>query len=217
MTETILSTREKGVIPNWQITTQYMETCNCDFGCPCNFSGLPTYGFCRALTLYRITSGTYGDVKLDGTVAVEAFTWPKAIHEGDGTMQIYLDRSANEKQREALGEIFYGRAKGNGSFALFASTCKYHLEPQYVDIKYAIDGKSSWFSVPGVLDVILETFRNPVTGEEHDVEINLPKGFIFQTAKACKTKVMRIVSPNITFDDSGKNAFFVEKLSFKGP
>ena len=29
----------------------YVETCNCDFGCPCNFNGFPTYGYCRALVL----------------------------------------------------------------------------------------------------------------------------------------------------------------------
>jgi hypothetical protein len=67
------------------------------------------------------------------------------------------------------------------------------------------------------LEVQVENFKNPVTGEEGDTELHLSKGFIFKVAQACKTKVMRIVSPNITFDDSGKNAFFCDKLEFKGP
>jgi hypothetical protein len=112
---------------------------------------------------------------------------------------------------------FSTEAKGNGSFAIFATTCRYKLDPQYVDIKYKIDGKNSSFSVPGVLDVQIETFKNPISGEEQETQINLPKGFIFQVARACKTKVMRIISPNMSFDDSGKNAFFCEKLEFKGP
>ncbi len=204
-------------IPNWYLSCDYVETCNCEYGCPCNFSGFPTFGFCRALVLYHIVHGNYGDTKLDDLAAVEAVNWPKAIHEGDGTMQWFIERKANVEQRHALNEIFYGRAKGNGSFALFGGTCKYMLEPQFVDIDYKIDGKNSRFAVPGVLDVQIESFKNPVTGDEQNTEVHLPTGFIFQTAKACKTKVMRIVSPNITFDDSGKNAFFSEKLEYKGP
>ncbi len=169
------------------------------------------------MTLYDIVKGNYGNVKLDGLQVVEAYNWPKAIHEGDGTMQMFITKNANEEQRKALEEIFYGRAKGNGSFAIFASTCKFKLDPQFVHIKYKVDGKKSWFSVPGVLDVQIETFKNPVTGEEQETEIHLPKGFIFKVARVCKTKVMRIVSPNMTFDDSGKNAFFCDKLEFKGP
>jgi hypothetical protein len=204
-------------ISPWEINVTYVETCNCDFGCPCNFSGFPTYGFCRALVLYRIDQGHYGSVKLDGLSVVEAANWPKAIHNGDGTMRLYISKEADQKQRDALVKIFGGEAKGNGSFVIFRSTLKYFLEPKFVEIKYRIDGKRSSFSIPGELQVELEAFKNPVTGEESQTELHLPKGFIFQTAQACKSKVMRIVSPNLTFDDSGKNAFFCEKLTFKGP
>jgi hypothetical protein len=37
----------------------YVETCNCDYGCPCNFSGFPTYGNCQVLLLFHIRSGSY--------------------------------------------------------------------------------------------------------------------------------------------------------------
>ena len=29
-------------IPRWELKVDYVETCNCDYGCPCNFSGFPT-------------------------------------------------------------------------------------------------------------------------------------------------------------------------------
>ena len=208
---------KEAAIPKWEITVNYAETCNCDFGCPCNFSGFPTYGFCRAIVFFNITKGHYGNVDIGGIPVVYVGNWPKAIHQGDGTLQFYISKSANAKQREAVAQIIGGKAKGNGPFAIFAGTIKYALEPEFVDIKYKIDGKNSSFSVPGVLDVKLEPFKNPVSGEESETEIHLPKGFIWQTAKACKTKVMRIVSPNITFDDSGQNAFFCQTLTFKGP
>jgi Protein of unknown function (DUF1326)/Copper binding proteins, plastocyanin/azurin family len=48
-------------IPNWTIKADYIETCNCDYGCPCNFTGFPSNGFCRALVGYDIREGKYGD------------------------------------------------------------------------------------------------------------------------------------------------------------
>ena len=53
-------------IPTWHLKADYVETCNCDYGCPCNFDSIPTYGFCRALVLYHIREGNHGDIKLDG-------------------------------------------------------------------------------------------------------------------------------------------------------
>lgn len=204
-------------IPNWSINIQYVESCNCDFGCPCNFSGFPTYGFCRALVFNKITKGNYGTTRLDGIPVVYAASWPKAIHEGSGTLQLYVGKEANPQQRKAIEKIFHGEAKGNGPFAFFGPTFKFILEPQYVDVKYKIDGKRSSFSVPGVLDVQLETFKDPITGEDHDTEIHLPKGFIWQVAHACKTKTMHIISKGLNFDDTGQNAFFCPDLTFKGP
>jgi hypothetical protein len=217
VSKTLQASKASEAIPAWEIDIKYVETCNCDFGCPCNFSGFPTYGFCRAIVLHRIEKGHYGSVKLDGLSVIMAASWPKAIHNGDGTMRLYVSKEADEKQRDALVKIVGGEAKGNGHFAIFRGTLKYFLEPKFVEIKQKIDGKRSSFSVPGELQVELEAFKNPVSGEESETEIVLPKGFIWKQAKACKTKVMRIVSPSLSFDDSGQNAFFCERLTFKGP
>jgi len=203
-------------IPKWNFKADYVETCNCDYGCPCNFSGFPTYGSCRTLILFHIRSGSYGDTKLDGLDFITALLWPKAIHEGNGTAQLFVTNKANEEQRQALISIVSGQAKGDGPFALFAGTFKYFLEPQFVDININIDGKKSSFSVPGVMDVQLESFKNPVTGEEQDTKIQIPKGFIWKLAEAAKSKIMRISTPNLNFDDSGKNAFY-SIVEFKGP
>ena len=207
---------ETAQIPKWNIKADYVETCNCDYGCPCNFNGFPTYGFCRALVLYHIRSGSYGSIKLDGVDVIFAASWPKAIHEGNGTSQLYVSKKATADQRNAVLEIFSGKAKGEGPFTIFASTMKYVLEPQFVDIVAKIDGKRSSFSVPGVMDVQVEGFKNPVTGEEQDTKIELPKGFIWKVADAAKSKVMHIMTPSLNFDDSGKNAFY-SQIEYKGP
>ena len=205
-------------IPRWYMKADYVETCNCDYGCPCNFNGFPTYGNCRSLYLLHIREGYFGDnVKLDGLEIIGAVSWPKAIHEGNGTIQPFITKNADEGQRHALIRIITGQAKGDGPFALFAPTYKYILDPQFVDIRSKVDGRKSSFSIPdGMIDVQLENFVNPVSGEEQDTKIHLPKGFIFQVADAAKTKIMRILTPNFNFDHSGKNAFYAV-VEFKGP
>jgi hypothetical protein len=167
--------------------------------------------------LYHIQKGSYGqDINLDGLDAIYAASWPKAIHEGNGTMQLFITTKANERQREALVNILSGQASGEGPFALFASTMKYILDPQYVDINAKIDGRKSSFSVPEIMEVQVENFKNPVTGEDQDTKIQLPKGFIWKLAEAAKTKIMRITTPHLNFDEAGKNAFYA-LVAFKGP
>jgi Protein of unknown function (DUF1326) len=85
----------------------YVETCNCDYGCPYNFTGFPTYGYCRALVFYHIREGNYGDnLKLDGLEIIYAASWRKVIHEGNGIMQLFITNKTDEKQRQAIVDIF---------------------------------------------------------------------------------------------------------------
>ena len=216
---TLLQTSKRSEMPiqNWRLKADYVETCNCDYGCPCNFSGFPSNGFCRALVLYHIRYGNYGQgIRLDGLDAVYAASWPKAIHEGNGTMQLFITRKANEQQRKALVNILSGEAKGEGPFQLFARTFKFILESQFVDIAVKIDGKNSSFSVPDVIDVQVENLTNPVTGEEQEIRVQLPKGFIWRLAEAAKTKIMRITTRSLNFEHSGQNAFY-SVVDFRGP
>ena len=154
------STISEQQIPKWRIKADYVETCNCDYGCPCNFSGFPTGSFSRALTLYHIQSGNYGDVKVDNLDIVTAYSWPKVIHEGNGNFQLFNTEKAREDQIKAIINIFSSHAKEECPFALFAGTIKYSLDPQFVDITVNVDGKKSSFSMPDVMDVQVESFKN---------------------------------------------------------
>ncbi|KAA2283493.1 DUF1326 domain-containing protein [Candidatus Nitrosocosmicus sp. SS] len=204
-------------IPAWTFKADYVETCNCNYGCPCNFDGFPSNGFCRTLVLFHIRSGNYGDTSLDGIDVISAISWPKAIHEGNGTAQLFISKNnTNNERRNAIISIFSGQAKGEGPFALFAGTIKFFLEPQFVDMLVKIDGKKSSFSVPGIIDVQSESFVNPVTGEEQDTRIQLPKGFVWKLAEMAKTKGMKITTPQLNYDHSGKNALY-SVIEYNGP
>jgi len=53
----------------WTMLGEYMESCNCDYLCPCvytNPQGPVTYDHCTAALVFRIDAGSYGDTKLDG-------------------------------------------------------------------------------------------------------------------------------------------------------
>jgi len=200
----------------WSVECDYMETCNCDFGCSCNFSGFPNFGRCEALVGYHIRKGQYGEVQLDNLDFIYAASWPRAIHQGDGTFCVYISQRANDSQRQAIADIAYGRAGGNGAFAVFAATMRHKLDPQIVPIEMHVDGKRSRFAIPEVLSVELSPHYDPVSGKEHDVEINLPNGFIWKTAQAIKTHLMKITTPHLNFDHSGRNAFY-SVVEFKGP
>ena len=52
-------------IPAWNVEMDYIEACNCEFGCPCNFHGYPSHGSCQTMVGYHIRSGRYGDTALD--------------------------------------------------------------------------------------------------------------------------------------------------------
>ncbi len=56
-------------------------------------------------------------------------------------MQLFVTKKASEDDnvKDALINIFSGKAKGECPFALFAGTIKFFLEPQFVDINVKID------------------------------------------------------------------------------
>jgi hypothetical protein len=96
----------------------YIESCNCDFGCSCNFSGFPTYGRCETLVGYHVRSGRYSETPLDGVDFIYAASGPQAIHEGNGTVIVYISELASPEQRQAICDIAYGRAGGGAHLRL---------------------------------------------------------------------------------------------------
>jgi len=89
----------------WTIKGREFVNCNCSYGCPCQFNGLPTHGHCQAVGGFEIEQGHHGSTKLDGLKFVGIFRWPGAIHEGKGEAAVVIDERATEPQRAALLRI----------------------------------------------------------------------------------------------------------------
>lgn len=172
---------------DWRMQGAEFATCNCDWGCPCQFSALPSHGNCEAVVSMRIDQGHYNEVKLDGLCWVATFAWPGAIHQGSGRCQAFIEDKATPEQREALLRILSGEDTEPGAtvFSVFASTISEMLEPQFVPIEFTVDvdKREAHTRIAGVLEVKGEPIRNPVTGELQEARIVLPKGFEFTEAQ----------------------------------
>jgi len=168
----------------WRIVADETGTCNCAWGCPCQFNALPTHGRCEALVAVSIREGHYGATKLDGVTYAQAYWWPGAVHEGNGIMQLAIDERATPDQRNALLTITSGKA-GCTLFEIFASVVSTVLDPIYVPIELSSDRdkRIAELKVPGLGDFRVEPIKNPVTGEEHRALIKLPNGFEYKEAE----------------------------------
>jgi hypothetical protein len=167
----------------WRIIGDETGTCNCAWGCPCQFNALPTYGRCEALVALRIREGYYGPTKLDGVTFASAYWWPGAVHEGNGIVQVAIDERATPEQRQAILNITSGK-EGCTFFEIFASVVSTVVDPIFVPIELSSDrdARVAQLRVPGLGEFRVEPIKNPVTGEEHRALIKLPNGFEYKEA-----------------------------------
>lgn len=196
----------------WNLQAREFVQCNCDFGCPCQFSAPPSHGDCHAIAVFDIEKGRYGDIKLDGLKFGMAVAWPGAIHEGRGKAVPFVDERANEKQREALLRILSGQDTEPGAtlFQVFSTTLDTVHDPVFAPVRVDIDvdGRLAKLEVPGLIESRGEPILNPVTGEKHRARINLPQGFEYDTCEVGRgwTEVEGVMP--MSFGDS--HAHFAE-------
>jgi hypothetical protein len=190
----------------WDIEADFLQACNCDYGCPCEFSAPPTLGYCEGIGAWQIKTGKYGDVKLDGLGVGFVAHWPKALHQGNGTCQLYFDERATQQQRDALLQICSGQA-GGLPFEIIVTTFSKVLEPQFVKFKFNFQGRNSSVQIGNAVDVVLEPIKNPVTGEPESVRINHATGFIFKEAECVSAATMNTNAGELKFSWPNKAAF----------
>ncbi|HEY4164064.1 MAG TPA: DUF1326 domain-containing protein [Dongiaceae bacterium] len=171
----------------WEIKAVEFANCNCSYGCPCQFNALPTHGNCEGAVAIEIKEGHYGDVKLDGLRMGLVFQWPGAVHEGHGKGQPFVDERADEKQRDALLKIMSGQDTDPMAtmFAVYFAMIEKVYDPIFAPIEFEVDveGRKGRFIVPGLVETRGEPIKNPVTGDEHRVRIDMPGGFEFELAE----------------------------------
>ena len=106
------------------------------------------------------------------------------MHEGNGTRLSILDDKTTPEQREALLALLSGK-QGHPFFEIFAAVTPNTLEPKVAPIRIELDRERRVGSIKiaGIGETRIEPIKNPVTGEEHRVRIDLPSGFEYKQAE----------------------------------
>ncbi len=164
----------------WRLKGKGYEFCNCQPGCTCNFSGFPTSpdGSCKAAVATHITEGTCGDVDLSGIKAVAILDWPRAIHDGGGKAIFVVPPAVSDEQLGCLAQIFTGQL-GGLPWSILGTTFEVAGVVR-AEVEIVEDGINSGFRIPGVGQAQGTALKNPVTGEDHRVVIDLDQGFIWK-------------------------------------
>jgi hypothetical protein len=102
----------------YRVRGTYLESCNCDAICPCRAidgtrGGRSTYGLCLGALSWRIEEGDADGVDLAGLGVVLASRYDDDEAGSPWTFVLYVDQRGDERQREALAEIFLGRRRGS--------------------------------------------------------------------------------------------------------
>lgn len=202
MPETAIATR-------WALRGQGYEYCNCTYGCGCNFGGFPTSkdGACRALVGLNITSGSCGDVDLSGVKCAALVEWPKAIHEGNGKCVFVVDPATSDKQIDALAQICTGKLGGMPWELLGPTYAVVGLEKASITIEGA--GRKSTFRMNGIGEGRGDTLKNPVTGEDHIVNVDIPDGFIWKRGE-CGQGSFRASASGLSVGADNSNWIYYE-------
>lgn len=226
----MLKNNNKKTKSKWKVHAYFLDACNCDWGCPCQFNAKPTHGNCEGVAGYHVVTGSYGtNIKLDGLNMALIASWPGPIHEGHGKASFYIDNRADEKQFEALSNIITGGA-GGGPFEVYASTIEELQEPKRASVKFQSRDTRSRVSVFGIResrkqrkqsqDIIaeawLEPIRNPVTGKVHRAIIEIPEGFESSRMDQASMKALVANDGYLNFRYEGTYGSFSENI-WKGP
>ncbi len=191
----------ENVATAWQISGEEVGNCNCNWACPCQFDADPTHGDCHALIAYEIRDGHFGETSLDGMRFAEVVSWPGPIHEGDGTVQLIIDEATTPEQRDAIEQMVSGE-HGGTYFEIFASVLPHKRDTVVAPIAIEADRERRVASirVGEIAESKIEPIKNPVTGEEHRVRIDLPDGFEYKQAEIGNTVHARVAGePPLSF------------------
>lgn len=199
--------------PAWKIRGHVILACNCDYGCPCNFNGLPTTGKCEGNWNWHVEEGSYGDVPLAGLTFGVAVNWPGAIHEGGGEALVVLDERATEPQRAAMLTLLSGGA--GGPWKIIATTITKVHEPKFAPFQVSVNSFNSSVTAGDYITLQIEPVRNKATGVAVHPRAILPEGFVFREGDLGASATFRIQGP-VSFDHTGRYAA-AAPFEYQGP
>ena len=145
-------------VPKWSLSGEYMESCNCDYLCPCIYTNPQeeaTHDHCIAVMVFRIDEGSFGETKLDGLKFALVIRSGKVMADGNWIFAGVVDERAGEAQRRALATIVGGQAGGPPAF-IRENLVSDFRGIAYKPIEFDLDGLKRSTVIPDVLSFEIE-------------------------------------------------------------
>jgi len=142
----------------WTMRGEYMESCNCDYLCPCiytNPQGPATNDHCTAAMVFRIDEGNCGDIGLDGLKFALVIRSGRVMADGNWVFAGVVDDRADDAQRQALAAIVSGEAGGPPSF-IRQNLVSDFRGVEFKPIEFNLDGLKRSVTIPDILAFEIE-------------------------------------------------------------
>jgi hypothetical protein len=186
----------------WQISGQYMETCNCTFLCPCitsNLAARPTEGDCKAALALHIAKGSKDGIALDGVNFILMLKSQGPMGAGNMTVGLIIDTAASDEQAQAVGAIASGAA--GGPMAMLAPLVGKMAGIERREVRIGNKGTTWSASAAELLDEACEGLPNMATPPDVMMLDNVSHPLNSRLALAKATR-SRMSAFGIEWDDS---------------
>jgi hypothetical protein len=140
--------------PAWNISGQYVETCSCDFVCPCILGQMavrPSKGWCTFAMAMQVERGSFGDVPLNGLAFIVLGMTPEEMGKGNWSIGLVIDERATAAQRDAITAIASGAA--GGPMAPLTGLIGKFLGAEQAPIRIQQDGKKFTVTAGKLVDM----------------------------------------------------------------
>jgi hypothetical protein len=187
----------------WALSGSYLESCNCEAICPCRTiggrkGGRSTYGICVGALSWAIETGHAGGLDLSGLKVVMAQQYDDDEPGSPWRFYLYVDERGDERQREALAEIYLGHLGGTPQkqfpWAFKASDL---LAVRAVPIEIDHTRGKGWFRAGAEVTVRI---RGPVPDQERTTCI-IPGHH--QSGREVYAETLEIDAPPLDFEFAG--------------
>jgi len=183
-------------VPSWKMKGQYIKNCSCLATCPCDTIGEPApNNFCEGVVGMNIQEGNFDGVSLSGLRWAAVVHFPGAVHEGNGTLEAFVDERASQEQRDALLTILTGKA-GGPFFEVIAEFVTTIHGPHFIgiDFEFDKDNRRARISIPGFLETVSEPLASldpRAAGGENRVIVRMPGGIEYKEMDVARTRTLK--------------------------
>jgi hypothetical protein len=176
----------------WKVKGTYIETCSCEFFCPCNFSFAhgADYDRCRVMLVFNVTEGDVEGTDVGRLVVAVLADTPKVMTEGNWRVGVFINEKASDEQAKKLLAVFSGQL--GGPMAALAPLIGENLGVERAPIEVREDGLRHSVRIGDAVDFEIEDVVpfGVETGEPaRIVGIFHPAGSEFRAAEAKRAKV----------------------------